>query len=120
MSAPLHHTKPPLGPSVRQRSTGFSAAFILVAAFRTGFGRVSKRDDGLTRGRRPLRLSHGRPDDVGAVNALPMAALLGFVEPFSSQVPQQAPVTHRLLQVPAHTKFPFYRIRLEKKDFLSS
>lgn len=68
---------------------------------------------GLTRGWRPLRLFHGHPDDVGAVNALLMAELLGFVEPFSSHVPKQGPVTHRLLQVPAHKadiKFTFWKI----------
>lgn len=59
---------------------------------------------GLTYGQGLLRLLHGRPDDVGAVKALLVPELLGFVEPFSSHVPQQVPVTHRLLQVPAHTE----------------
>lgn len=59
--------------------------------------------EGLTYGQGLLRLLHGRPDDVCAVNALLVPELLGFVEPFSSHVPQQVPVTHRLLQVPAHT-----------------
>lgn len=37
-----------------------------------------------------------------------MAALLAFVEPFSSHVPQQAPVAHRLLQVPAQERWLYH------------
>lgn len=59
--------------------------------------------EGLTDGQGLLRLPHGRPDDVGAVDALLVPELLGFVEPFSGHVPQQVPVAHRPLQVPAHT-----------------
>lgn len=58
--------------------------------------------NGLTEGQWLLRLLHGRPDDVGAMNAFLVAELLGFIEPFSSHVPQQVPVPHRLLQVPVH------------------
>lgn len=50
-----------------------------------------------------LTLLHGCLDDVGAMDSLLMAELLGFVEPFSGHVPQQAPVAHCLLQVPART-----------------
>lgn len=64
---------------------------------------VFLHNEGLTYGQGLLHMLHGRPDDVGAVNALLVPELLGFVEPFSSHVPQQVPVTHRLLQVPAHT-----------------
>lgn len=45
-------------------------------------------------------MSHGRPDDVGAVDAILMAKLLGLVEPFSGHVPQPVPVTDRPLEVP--------------------
>lgn len=65
--------------------------------------RIFLHGEGLTYGKGLLRLLHGCPDDVGAVNALLVPELLGFVEPFSSHVPQQVPVTHRLLQVPVHT-----------------
>lgn len=37
-----------------------------------------------------------------------MAELLGFVEPFSSHVSQQAPVAHRLLQVPAQERWLYH------------
>lgn len=46
-------------------------------------------------------VSHGGPDDVGAMDAILVAELLGLVEPFSSHVPQLAPVTDSPLEVPA-------------------
>lgn len=45
-------------------------------------------------------VSHGGPDDVGAMDAILMSKLLGLVEPLSSQVPQLAPVTNSRLQLP--------------------
>lgn len=45
-------------------------------------------------------MSHGGPDNVGAMDAILMTKLLGLIEPFSSQVPQLALVTNSLLQVP--------------------
>lgn len=78
---------------------------------------------GLTYGQWLLRLLHGRPDDVGAMDALLVAQLLGFVEPFSSHVPQEVPVTHLLLQVPVHMgevkRGNFYRF-WQRKVLLSS
>lgn len=40
---------------------------------------------------------HGGPDDVGSMDAVLVAKLLGLIEPFSCQVPQLALVLHSLL-----------------------
>lgn len=54
----------------------------------------------LTYGQWLMCMSHGGPDDVGAVDAVLVAKLLGLVEPFSGHVPQSALVTHSRLEVP--------------------
>ena len=47
-------------------------------------------------------LFHGGPDDVRSMDSILMAKLLGLVEPFSSHIPQLAPVTDSPLEVPEY------------------
>ena len=57
----------------------------------------------LTYSQRFMCVFHGGPDDVGAMDAILMAKLLGLVEPLSCHVLQLAPVIHSLLQFPERT-----------------
>lgn len=54
----------------------------------------------LTYGHWFTSLSHGGPDDVGAMDAFLMAMLLGLVEPFSTHVPELGSVVQGTLELP--------------------
>ena len=56
----------------------------------------------LTQGDGFVLMPYGGPDDVTAVDAVPMAQQLSLVEPLPAQVLQQAPVFHRALEAPGH------------------
>ncbi len=51
----------------------------------------------LTYSQRFMSVPHGGPDNVRAMYTILMAKLLALVEPFSSHVPELAPVTHSVL-----------------------